>query len=419
MGFWKDLGNAVMSGVGGAISGGIGGGISNLFGSVFNSLTGNDSKSLQNQQTAQNKDMALWNMQNITKPVFEMENKEFDRRFAQQNAEWERQFNLQNEYNSIPNQLAQMRQGGLNPAMAIDGNTFQSAAQGAVGNPSVNEAASAMANPANVYEAKMTDANIRNMEMKNQILEREIQEKTINNKTLAQLNAGQVELQNVTISQTIQETEESKARTKLTYTQRRKEKALMRQIDEDTKNIIEQRDLIKEQRNQILRQITLSYYTQENLEADTKQKNAQTEYQKTVNKYADQNQKWLIKTMMAKFNLDEASAKQAYEMGKNIAIGTEEATWAFGRRKDRWNAIGQWDLSFQGARAQANWKGTPLQITIDEAARQWQGGYNTYMAGYWMADNIVARMQRGAAYMQNSGAQPNSGTPSYQSSDTY
>lgn len=416
MGFWKDLGNAVTGAVTGGLGGLVSSGINGLFGSIF----GSDSERSAAQQTEANKEQALWNYQNITKPVFQMENAEWNRRFKEQNSEWERQWNMQNEYNTPAEQMQRMREAGLNPALMQGNFDSEAAAPGAVGNPSVNEAASAMAQPTSVFEAQMNEARIQQMQMQNRLTAREVEEKTINNKTLAELNAGRVELQNVTITQTKALTENTKANTKLTYTQRRKEKALIKQVNEQTGNIIKQRDVMDQEINESKRRITESYYRQENLEAQTGKINADKYYQEIVNKYAEQNQQWLIRNAKAQFGLTNAQAQQAYEYAKQILQGTTEAKWAFQRRKDQWNAVGQWDLSFEGARAQANWKGTPMQIQTDDAARQWQACYNTYMAGMWMASGVLERWQRGRSWMENSGKalEPNA-TPSYQTSTTY
>ena len=87
------------------------------------------------RQAYANEKNAIWNLQNITKPVFQMEDEE-----------WDRRFNAQNEWNNVKAQLERFMAAGGNP------NNFFESGQAATpaGNPSVNEAASSFAQPADL-----------------------------------------------------------------------------------------------------------------------------------------------------------------------------------------------------------------------------------------------------------------------------
>lgn len=401
MSFWKDLGNAAS----GALTGGVGGLITQGIGSIFGDIFGSNS---QKKQTELNRQEALWNMENISKPVFEMENEEWNRRFSEQNQEWERQWNMQNEYNSPENQIARMREAGLNPAMLQGDLAAETAAQGAIGNPNVNEAASAMSNPASVFEAEMNKARIENLRMQNQLTEKEVEEKTINNRTLAELNAGRCETQWATIENLAATTENTKANTKLTWTQRKKEKALIQQINEESKNIIEERKEIQQRINESKRRISESYTRENKILSDT-------EYQNIINRYAAQKEEWAIKQMKSQFNLNETQCKEVIARAKQIFINNDIQEWNFRRTKDKWNEYGQWELSINGARIKAAWKDTPLMQDIDKAQRDWQKCVNEYNAGYWYQNYLI---NTAAAFIP--GANPNtqalngpSSTPSY------
>lgn len=403
MSFWKDLGNAAS----GALTGGIGGLITQGIGSIFGDIFGSNS---QKKQTELNRQEALWNMENISKPVFEMENEEWNRRFSEQNQEWERQWNMQNEYNSPENQIARMREAGLNPAMLQGDVAAETAAQGAIGNPNVNEAASSMSSPASVFEAEMNKARIENLRMQNQLTEKEVEEKTINNRTLAELNAGRCETQWATIENLAATTENTKANTKLTWTQRKKEKALIQQINEESKNIIEERELIKQKVNETIRNIAESYYRQEKIISET-------DYQNIINKYADKYQQWGIKEIQSRYNLNEAEAKEAIELAKKMISEKDVIDWKLSTEKKEWTNVGQWEMMIQGKRVKAAWRNTPLIVSTDEATRKWNNNITRFRSAMWYADEILDRVTRGTKEIRNEVGQfmgtTTSSTPSY------
>lgn len=162
----------------------------------YNTLKVGEAQNQVNQQ------MAMWNMENVTKPVYNMENEEWNRRFNEQNQEWQRQYNLQNEYNSPSAQLARWIAAGGNPAAFIDqgAGSAAPAAQGMIGNPSVNEAASAMAQPANLSEIRnsITNEKAANMHALNE--QAQAIRQSIDNITEGDFRAGQLEALGVSVN---------------------------------------------------------------------------------------------------------------------------------------------------------------------------------------------------------------------------
>lgn len=204
-------------GTGLSIANGVGNLVDGLFGS--DGVFGHSSwyKTLKNgeAQNQVNQQMAEWNMENVTKPVFQMENQEWQRRFGEQNTEWERQWNLQNKYNSPEEQLKRYMAIGGNPADFVQGGNGAAApaATGEVGSPTVNEAASSFANPAdlarlqsNEIERKAKNAYAFNMNM-------QAIKQSIDNITEADFRAGELETIGVNIKL-------GKAKEKLTIAQR-------------------------------------------------------------------------------------------------------------------------------------------------------------------------------------------------------
>lgn len=187
--------------------------IANNGGNMFNSLFGKyggtfghspwyTTLKVGEAQNQVNQQMANWNMENVTKPVYNMENEEWNRRFNEQNQEWQRQYNLQNEYNSPSAQLARWIAAGGNPAAFIDqgAGSAAPAAQGMIGNPSVNEAASAMAQPANLSEIRnsITNEKAANMHALNE--QAQAIRQSIDNITEGDFRAGQLEALGVSVN---------------------------------------------------------------------------------------------------------------------------------------------------------------------------------------------------------------------------
>lgn len=228
MGFLGTLWNAAKS-VGGTIAdaatGGLASAAGDALGGLFKKATGTDTvsqqKEIMQQQQQLEQENAMWNFQNIYQPTAEMENAEWDRRFQAQNSEWERQFNMQNEYNTPAAQIQRMREAGINPAGIQAAPSANEAAQGMVGNPSVNEYASGgarAADAASAYQAASSDqlniAKARQIEMENQERSRDITKKDIENQYYSAYMEGTLKLQNAEITLKGSEQSLNKARAK-------------------------------------------------------------------------------------------------------------------------------------------------------------------------------------------------------------
>lgn len=375
-------------------------GVADAINSIFgeDGIFGHSSwyKTLKNgeAQNQVNQQMAQWNMENVTKPVFEMENKEFDRRFEQQNAEWERQFNLQNEYNTPAAQLQRMREAGQNPAGSPA--VTMAAANGNVGNPTVNEAASAFAQPANLFDARIAEAQVKQMEAnaaraiaQNRLTERDIREKEINMKTLAELNQGRVELQNCQI-------ETEKSNQKLTRQKIKESKALIGQINAYSATLEKQLPIMdqqlknmKEQFFEISANIRRTNAQTENIDQETLNAQQDHFYKTIVNKYVEEQQKWLINEAKSRYNLNNTEAYEALQEAKKIIQEGQITDWKFKNTRYAWNKIGKWEVDFQGGLANWRYKNVNMFNDLENAKMQFEQMRTSAQAQFWYVQQIV------------------------------
>lgn len=174
----------------------------NKYGGLFGHSPWYQALKVGEAQNQVNQQMAQWNMENVTKPVFNMENQEWQRRFNEQNREWQRQWMMQNQYNSPEEQLKRFMATGMNPAAFLEqgGASPVAAADGAVGSPTVNEAASQMAQPADLAKihATVIEERARNAYAFNQ--EMQAIKQSIDNITEADFRAKELRAMGISMS---------------------------------------------------------------------------------------------------------------------------------------------------------------------------------------------------------------------------
>lgn len=276
-------------------------------GNTIDALFGNDQESVANRamdkQTNESKEMAEWNMQNVTMPLFEAENAEWDRRFAKQNRQWLQQFITQNEWNRPAAQIARLREAGINPA-GIGGINNPIAQGSDVSAPYTPQAAGYPAQVGNYADAmkaaasqELTEAQAKNIEQNTEKQKLETDKQEIENKYLDAYWSGNLTKQGVEIDL-------AKANKDLTNEQREEVKQNVKYLTQKTENARQELINMQEELAQTKEKI-------ENTKASTK-------YQELVNKWYEKNQEENIKKIWSEIRKNYATEAEAYARAKMI-----------------------------------------------------------------------------------------------------
>lgn len=199
---------AIGLGLGTAISG-----IAGLFGNLFQSGSANrwNEKQLQYQLQENQRNRAFSSREAATARRFNAHEAYLNRQFAQE------MWHKNNLYNSLPNQVSQMRSAGINPALAYSGNSFAPAsvpAGSAASGPAASSSGSisptqyattdvagpALASARAIAEINNIDADTRQKNAQGSILESDAKFRDAINQGLLDLNGVQVSLGDSQIS---------------------------------------------------------------------------------------------------------------------------------------------------------------------------------------------------------------------------